>query len=51
MEETFEELMKRKHENIDEVNSLINASEWQVDNCEYDEKDGYVLITLYKKKD
>jgi hypothetical protein len=51
MEETFEELMKRKHENIDEVNSLIHTSEWQVDNCEYDEKDGYVLITLYKKKD
>jgi hypothetical protein len=51
MNETFEETMKRKYENIDEVKNLIHTSEWQVDNCEYDEKDGFILITVYKNKD
>ena len=49
MNETFEELMKRKHDNIDEVNALIHTSEWEIDYSEYDEKDGYAIVVLYKK--
>jgi hypothetical protein len=51
MDETFEELMKRKVENIDEVNNLLhtNECEWEVDG--YDEMDGYIFVTICKKKD
>jgi hypothetical protein len=51
MEETFEQTMQRQYSNIDEVKDLIIGSEWEVDNCEYDERDGYVLVTIYKKLD
>jgi hypothetical protein len=51
IKETFEELMKRKHDNINEVNYLIvtPTSDWRVDYSEYDEKDGYVSIVIFKK--
>jgi len=49
MNETFEESMKRKHELIDEVNDLIDTSEWKIDYSEYDEQNGYAIIVLFKK--
>jgi hypothetical protein len=49
MNETIEESMKRKYGNIDEVNALIHTSEWEIDYSEYDEKEGYVIVVLYKK--
>lgn len=49
MEETFEEAMKRRYEGIDEVNNLIHTSEWEFN--DYDEKDGYIFVTVCKKKD
>ena len=45
----FVESMKVKHELIDEVNALIYSSEWEIDYSEYDEKDGYAIVVLYKK--
>lgn len=50
-EETFEQKRQRKYNNIDEVNNLIHTSEWEVDLSEYDEKDGYILMTIFKKID
>jgi hypothetical protein len=50
IEETFEQTRQRKRSNIDEVKKLIQGSEWSVDNCEYDEMDGYILVTIYKEK-
>ena len=47
-EETFEEIQKRKKENKDEVNHLIHTSDWEID--DYDEMDGYIFITICKKK-
>ena len=49
MSETFLESMKRKDEIIYEVNALIDSSEWEIDYSEYDEKEGYVIVVLYKK--
>jgi hypothetical protein len=44
----FIESTERMIESIDEVEKLIEDSEWAYDN--YEEKDGYILITIFKKK-
>jgi len=49
MNETFEEIMKRKQVNVDEINNLIKDSDWLVD--DYNEQDGFVYITIRKEKD
>ena len=45
----FVESMKQKYELIDEVKALIINSDWEIDYSEYDKKDGYVIVALYKK--
>jgi len=49
--ETYEQIQQRKYNNIDEVSNLIHTNEWEVDLSEYDEKDGYIFITIFKKKE
>jgi hypothetical protein len=51
MSETFTESVERKHEIFYEVNALIDSSEWEIDYSEYDEKDGYAIVVLFKKLD
>ena len=49
-QESFEKSQKRRIESKDEVNNLIHTSEWVIDEYEgYDEKDGWMFITLVKK--
>jgi outer membrane biogenesis lipoprotein LolB len=47
--EEFDALMNRKRDNINEVNDLIDTSEWKIDYSEYDEQNGYAIIVLFKK--
>lgn len=48
--ESFEKLQKRQIKSIDEVNKLIHTSDWVIDEHEgYDEKDGWMFITLVKE--
>jgi hypothetical protein len=49
MNETFEEVMKRKQVNVDEINNLIKDSDWVID--DYNEQDDCVYITIFKKLD
>jgi hypothetical protein len=49
-QESFKKSQKRQVESKDEVNNLIHTSEWVIDEYEgYDEKDGWMFITLVKK--
>jgi hypothetical protein len=49
-QESFKKSQKRQVESKDEVNNLIHTSEWVIDEYEgYDEKEGWMFITLVKK--
>ena len=49
MDETFEQIQERRQLTRDEVSSLIESSEWEIDSD--DEMDGYIFVTICKKKD
>ena len=49
MNETFEQIEQRRQDSRDEVSNLIEGSKWEVD--EDDEKDGYIFVTICKKKE
>jgi hypothetical protein len=49
MELTFEQIQDQRQLIRDEVSNLIENSEWEVDSD--DAFDGYVFVTICKKKD